>query len=483
PSLAVAHLQGAVALVPGADAAARAAVLDELAGAADAAGDHTAGIPALQELLQLAVSADVQVTTRLRLASFLSAGGGDLPEAERLVGEAVALAQTASPARLAAALNEFGWIRGEGGDLEGQVRFAGESLALGETGGDAGAQLRALGPLAHAHMLLGRLGEARAANDRAVAMARSAGDLAQLEWHLSVRSEVLATAGDIDAAIAVVAPLAGSGRATTDVVHSNLVRYLWLAGRWDESLASARRLLAEAPTQVPVRTAWALAVAGAVEAAAGGPEAARPLLALGDRSYGGRDFYSFSALHDWGAGMAAWVLDDGDTAVVRLERSASWLERMGAVGMLPFVLADLCAVAALSDANEAAVAAQAGVERLNDRSSPVVGAATLACAALLGSGTPLVSVGILSMTTNHSPSLVRPQVTGGAAGGVASGRDFAARSGRSSASSPAPWQHHTTPSSMSTMRAKRTSGLVPMALGASPESETRRVRSSGGCAR
>jgi ATP/maltotriose-dependent transcriptional regulator MalT len=383
PAVAVRHLQEAARLVAGADKPLRAAVLDELAGAADVAGDHAAGIPALRELLHLAATPDDRVTTRLRLASFLSAGSGDLAEANRLVAEAVATARASAPTRLSAALNEFGWIRGEGGDLDGEVRFASEALSLADAGGDLAGQLHALGPLAHALMLLGRHGQAAVVSERAVTLARALGDGFQLDWHLAVQAQVLAAAGQVDAALGVLDGPVSAGMPIADVAYAVHVMNLWLGGRWDAARTTAKRLLAASPVHVPVRTAWAFAMAGAIEAAAGRADRARQLLTLADRAYGGRRFYTFSALHDWAAGVAAWVQGDPRSAIERLERSAAWLEEMRAAGLVMFVLPYICAIGIEAGAHDAARHSLVRAERLT-ASSPVGRSAALCCAALLG---------------------------------------------------------------------------------------------------
>lgn len=381
-AVAVRHLQEAARLVPASDRELRAAVLDELAGAADMSGDHTAGIPALRELLALAITPGERITARLRLASFVSAGSGDLAEADRLIGEAVALARAWSPDRLALALNELGWVRGEGGDLQAQLRFAGEALALAEARDDPQGQLRALGPLTHAVMLLGRQTEAEAASRRAVTLAEALRDSSQLDWHVAVRAEVLAAGGELEAAVALLQGRVSGGLATADVAYSNHTLHLWLTGRWDAALGTARRLLAASPTNLPVRTAWALSVAGAIEAGAGRADLARRFLALADRSYGGQGFYHFSALNDWAAGIAAWLLGELEPALARLESSIARLEQMGADGLLAFVLPYGCAVSVEAGALETARRWQARAQQLGS-SSPVARAAVLACAALL----------------------------------------------------------------------------------------------------
>src|SRR5256886_8918295 len=72
--VAVRHLREAARLVAGGDSPLRAAVLDELAGAADLAGDHTPGVPALRELLRVASRPAGGITTPLRPPPLRAAG-------------------------------------------------------------------------------------------------------------------------------------------------------------------------------------------------------------------------------------------------------------------------------------------------------------------------------------------------------------------------------------------------------------------------
>jgi hypothetical protein len=192
-------------------------------------------------------------------------------------------------------------------------------------------QVHALGPLTHVLMLLGRHQDAMAASERAVALAETLGDRSQLDWHLAVHAEVLAAAGRLDDALGLLdAPVAG-GLAIADVAYSNHVLHLWLAGRWDSALATARRLLVASPVQVPVRTAWALTVAGAIETGAGRADAARPLLALAERTYDGRHFYHFSALPRLGGGRRRVAAGRG-AAGARAPRALGRLARRDGSG-------------------------------------------------------------------------------------------------------------------------------------------------------
>jgi hypothetical protein len=115
---AVGLLQCALSLTP-APMPERARLLDELAWQAGCVGDHVAGVPALLELEALVRGdADAMAGAKMRLASLLAWGPGDLDAAHRAVGEAIEILESAGAGvRHAAALNEPAWIDGARGDL------------------------------------------------------------------------------------------------------------------------------------------------------------------------------------------------------------------------------------------------------------------------------------------------------------------------------------------------------------------------------
>src|SRR5207247_6488796 len=92
----------------------RATVLDEIGWQGAEAGEHAVGIEALRELLALRTEPRERGSVHMRLASLLSSGPGDLASAEAEAKAAVAAFVAAgADDRVASALNELAWIRGE----------------------------------------------------------------------------------------------------------------------------------------------------------------------------------------------------------------------------------------------------------------------------------------------------------------------------------------------------------------------------------
>ncbi len=112
-------------------------------------------------------------------------------------------------------------------------------------------------------------------------------------------------------------------------------------GEWGEALKDCRIVQALNPGPVPALSAYTLPLAAVIEAERNRPDRARSLLAQGDRVYGGRDLYWFSARSDWLAGRALVALGDPAAGRGRLERSARRHRDVGAVTFLAFCLGDL----------------------------------------------------------------------------------------------------------------------------------------------
>ncbi len=360
---ALTHLRAALNLVPEGFEEERAELLDEIAWQAASASDHTAGIPALRALEGLVVGDPVALgTVKMRLSSFLATGLGDLQAAEREASEAVRLfRESEAEDRLPGALNELAWIRGEGGDLEAQIEGSREALALAEKHGNAVAVMHALGPLGHGLGLLGRTEEAVAVGARGLEMATAAEDRSQIGWHTGVLTESLMNGGRLREAARLADGLLDAGPSVSDVAYFARARLNWNLGRWTMALSDCLAIQALHPTTPSVHSAWTLSLAGSLQTAMGDAASAEPFLAQAERVYSGRDFYVFTAYHDWALGCARWFGGEPETARDRLNRSVAQLERLAALPVLAQILPDLIEVALLAGDVDGAVA---GAERL-----------------------------------------------------------------------------------------------------------------------
>lgn len=340
---ALAHLQRALEILPGYELAQRREVLDEIGWQASAAGDHVSGISALEELLPLAGDDEVELgRTHVRLASFLATGVGDLPGAEGHAATALQLLVGRSGDRfLPAALNESAWIHGEDGDLDRQIAESREAARLARAIGQADVLMHALGCQGHALALQGRTGEAIGVLEESLGLARASGDRAQLGWHIGALGEAFLSGGGLGEATELLDGLLDPGPNPSDVAYTTRARLNWFLGRWDLALSDARMVQALNPTSPSMHSAWTLSFAGLVLTGMGRKEEADSFLAQAERIYAGRDFYCFSAWHDWASGYAAWVGGDLERARERFERSFARLESIGARAAAAQVLIDL----------------------------------------------------------------------------------------------------------------------------------------------
>jgi ATP/maltotriose-dependent transcriptional regulator MalT len=381
---ALGHLLAALELVPK-DGGGRRELLDRIAWHAAEASDHTIAIPVLRELADVVRDDPVELaTTRMRLASVLSTGAGDLAAAETEARAAVELFEREAPERLAAAINELGWIQAFAGDFAAQDQACRRAIALAETEGNETALLHALGPLGHSLSLRGRFEEAHALTQRCVDMAHRTGDAAQIGWHRGVRAMAYGLEGRLADGAAAIDPLLASGPSPSDVAYFNRAWLNWFHGRWSMGMADCEAIEALHPTVPSAHSAWTLSLAAALHAAAGSPARGRPLLAQADRVYADGEFYWFSAAHRWATGHVAWLEGDVARASEMFERAVGWIRRCGLSALECQMLPDL--VESLADAGrlaEARAAADRGGRLAEELATPFARAVALHAAGIV----------------------------------------------------------------------------------------------------
>jgi DNA-binding NarL/FixJ family response regulator len=354
---ALQHLAALRRLIP-AGSPDRDAVLDEIGWQAAEGGEHEVGIGALRDLLATRTDARERGVLRMRLASLLSVVPGDLATAEREASEAVrAFTEAGAEDRLASALNELAWIRGERGDIDAQIAGSRDALARAEALGDETLVLHALGSLGYA---LASRGDAAGADalrrGRSIAIAR--GDLGQSAWHAGAFGLALLFAGRLDEATRVLDAHLAEGPSPSAIPYANRALLNWLLGRWEQTLADQRAVQALHPGSLPAYAAWSASLAGLVEIAMGREAAGQRHLEQGGRFYALSDFYWHGALHDWALGNARVLAGDLRGAQERLSRAAARMSGMGALAIEVFVVPDLVEVRVdlgeLTEAREAA---------------------------------------------------------------------------------------------------------------------------------
>lgn len=351
---ALGYLRAALELVPKGEGG-RRELLDVAAWHAAEASDHTIAIPLLRELAGVIHEDPVELaTTRMRLASALSTGAGDLAAAEAEAREAIALFEREAPQRLAAAINELGWIQALRGDFEAQDAACRRAIDLAESAGDETILLHSLGPLGHSLSLRGAFEEARAVVRRCVEMAERSRDATQIGWHAGVRAMACGLEGRFAEGAAAIDALLSAGPSPSDVAHFNRAWVNWFYGRWSMALGDCEAVQALHPTAPSAHCAWTLSVSAALHAAMGSPAKGRPLLAEADRVYANGELYWFSAAHRWAAGHVAWIEGDVERASDLFDRAAGWVRGCGLAALECQMLPD--AVESLTDADRISAA-------------------------------------------------------------------------------------------------------------------------------
>ena len=359
---AVTLLAGALPLQG--DGPERIALLDELAGQASEIGDHTTGVPALRELAKLRAGDPLgEADARMRLASLLASGSGDLEAAAVAARAALELFTRGGAAeRVASARNELAWIEGQAGDVAAQISGSAAALERAEARGETVSAVHALGSLSHALALEGRWDEAMHASQRGVALARETGERAQLQWHTANLGETLAAAGRYPESTALFDGLLAGEAIESDLPYSRRAFVNWWAGRWPMAQADCRAAAALYPEAIPVHSAWVLSLSALLAAATGQVDQARRALLQADRVYLASAHYWFSGRHAWATALACEILGDGAEAQRRADRAVHELERLGAPVPLLQVLPDV--VALRVNAGDTA-GASAAAERLS----------------------------------------------------------------------------------------------------------------------
>jgi DNA-binding CsgD family transcriptional regulator/tetratricopeptide (TPR) repeat protein len=340
---ALVHLQRALAIAPADPARLRQELLDEIAWLAASAGEHKAGIAALQSLAPLVANDEEEAArTHVRLASFLSAGAGELAAAESHATSAVRLLSSRPRSRtLAAAINELAWIRGEAGSLTEQVAESRRAAELASQAGANDVRMHALGCLGHALALIGEIDEAVSILGESLRLAHSSGDAGQVGWHTGALATALLLSGRAGEAEELLDRLLAPRANSSDVAYFSRAHVKWHLGHWDAALADVRKVQALNPSAPSVHSAWALSLGAGVLAGQGRADEARSFLAQAERVYQDRPFYCFSAWHDWATGHALWLLGDAVAARLRFERALARLESMGGTAAARQVRPDL----------------------------------------------------------------------------------------------------------------------------------------------
>lgn len=348
---AIAILEALLELIPGGDER-WLQVADAMAAHADWVVEHRADIGAetgiramrqIDQVLQRAGDPRAQAATKLRLASFLGWGNGELDEAERAARDARELfAAAGDDAGTRLAENELAWLRGHRGNRAGQLAAAEDLLRRANRARDRAAALQSVGMVAYAAAALGDFERAFAAIQQSQRIAGEDRKRYRLTWSLTIEANICSLAGDIARAESLLAEAREDPSHRDALTLEVATELYWRAGRFADAVEAAREDLAWNGGRLSRRRAWALANAAMSAAEQGSPEA-RMFLRRGEEAYDGRRFSTWSANLEWAAGVVAWLEDDPEQAIPQLQDAFADFERAGEPDRL-LVLADLAEI-------------------------------------------------------------------------------------------------------------------------------------------
>jgi ATP/maltotriose-dependent transcriptional regulator MalT len=325
------------------------------------------GVTALRSinsLLETSTDTAQRAAVKLRLASFLAWGTGELKEAAGLCLDAQRLFEGMGERRQALlAGRELAWITGLQGDLAAMEEGAEQVLEDAEVLGERFVTIQALGPLGYGAMLRGRFRAAEAVFGRAIAMAREDGKTYRLTVSLVQLAFSLALEGRADEAVTTLDEARSQNPAYRDtVLVETQIMVSWLAGDFRAAVATAREALAWNPARTSRRRAMGMVFAALAAIETRGHADAHRFLARGQEAFGDRDWSAFSHLSTYGAALLAWQQGRPSEALAGLQPTVVRLVEMEAWPFAALILVDLAQVAAQNGDVDAAVAAAARLE-------------------------------------------------------------------------------------------------------------------------
>jgi DNA-binding CsgD family transcriptional regulator len=172
-------------------------------------------------------------------------------------------------------------------------------------------------------------------------IAHDANDEHQIAWQGGTLGAAWIFEGDFLKAGAVLDGLSSNGQLPSDLFYGYRAWSNWFLGRWRMAVADCAMVQALNPGAPAASIAWALSLAGLLQAAMGAPADAGPYLAQADRIFRGGDLYWCSGVNDWAAGCTLWFCNDPEGGLERLDRAARRLEEIGALSLATQVSLDL----------------------------------------------------------------------------------------------------------------------------------------------
>jgi DNA-binding NarL/FixJ family response regulator len=223
---------------------------------------------AIDGLLERSPDAARRAAVKVRLASFLAWGAGELVAAERICHEAEQLFTASGEKRESLlARREIAWVRGLGGDLAG-MEADGRCVVKGaEALADRFVTMQGLVAIGWAATFSGRFDDAARALNRACGIAKADAKTYRLTAILVLLAMNRAREGRAEDALTLLREAKESNPAYREtVLLEGEAQIQWLVGNFPASVAAAREACARSPAGTSLRRTHGMAF-GALSAA------------------------------------------------------------------------------------------------------------------------------------------------------------------------------------------------------------------------
>jgi DNA-binding CsgD family transcriptional regulator len=316
------------------------------------------GVPALRRIdavLEPLADPAARAVVKLRLASFLAWGSGDLGEAEQVARAARDLFEQAGDVRgRLLAEHELAWVQALRGDAAASRASAGRVAEAARQGGDDVVLRRATRTLALVDVVSGRFADAAPLLAESVALARASGDGYALLSTLVARAQALALEGRVAEAWEPMRQAGGLGLGPRDYALGEYSCVLhWTAGEFGKAVSEGQRALALIPGVVSKRRGFGLAFAALSAEETGAPGLAARIMDRIRPAYGGQEWVPYGSWVEHVDAALRWRAGGGAEDLAAMRAAADRMLAAGALPVCAFGLLDL-AEAAAADADLAA---------------------------------------------------------------------------------------------------------------------------------
>jgi DNA-binding CsgD family transcriptional regulator/tetratricopeptide (TPR) repeat protein len=288
-----------------------------------------------------------QAAVKLRLASFLSHGMGELDEGERCCDAAVELFAAGDDRRgalLAAVERAYGhMLRGEFATAETRMRTV---MGVAEATGDRFVLLQALIGIGWNTTYMGRFDDADQVWGHALDLARTDENRYRIPFILMAMATLRAMEGRIDEAGPLVAEAKSAGQAWRDGIPEEEVLVHWLAGDLSVAVTTTADWIDWNVDGMSLRRVefMGLAVLAAVETRR--IAEARRFLGVAEKAHQGRDWIALLDLSRYGEAVLVWHEGRRAEALALLRIGVSRLLEKRLLPFAAFACLDLAELAA-----------------------------------------------------------------------------------------------------------------------------------------